>query len=123
MRVATIFGTTLAFTVGIGGVAEKLANAIVLGDGTVYFAYPPDLVDATTTFKNVYVWGATYYFTISIPEKAGEPFQRVTITQRQGTDNIRYDLNDTRAFVGTRYRARRAIDTGRGNERSREKDS
>jgi hypothetical protein len=32
---------------------------------------------------------------------AGEPLQRVTINQRQGVDDIRFDLEDTRAFEGT----------------------
>lgn len=92
---------TLALTAGIG-VTVDLAQAIQLRDGTVYFVQPPDLVEATTTFKSVNVWGATYYFTINLPENAGEPLQRVTITQREGTDNIRFDLEDSRAFVGTR---------------------
>lgn len=102
MRIATIFGTTLALTVAIGAVVDGLATAVQLRDGTVYFVQPPDLFDATTTFKGVNMWGATYYFTISVPENAGEPLQRVTITQREGADNIRYDLDDSRAFVGTR---------------------
>lgn len=102
MRVTAIFGTTLALTAGIGGVADGLAQAVQLRDGTVYFVQPPDLVEATTTFKGVNMWGATYYFTINLPQKAGEPLQRVAITQRSGTDNIRYDLEDSRAFVGTR---------------------
>ena len=50
------------------------------------------------------MWGATYYFTISVPENAGEPLQRVTITQQEGADNIRFNLEDSRAFVGTRNR-------------------
>ena len=102
MRVATVFGTTLALTAAIGGLADGGAQAVQLRDGTVYFVQPPDLVEATTTFKDVNVWGATYYFTINVPQNAGEPLQRVTITQRSGTGNIRYDLDDTRAFVGTR---------------------
>ncbi len=104
MRFATIFVTTLALTAAIGGVVSEVTQAIELRDGTVYFAYPPDLVDATTTFKAVNVWGATYYFTISVPPNAGEPLQRVTITQREGADDIRFDLEDSRAFVGTRNR-------------------
>lgn len=95
-------GTTLALTAGIGGHTTELAQAIQLRDGTVYFVQPPDLVEATTTFNSVNVWGATYYFTINVPENAGEPLQRVAITQREGTDNIRFDLEDSRAFVGTR---------------------
>lgn len=101
MRLATIFGTTLALTVGIGGVTAEL-EAIQLRDSIVYFVQPPDLVEATTTFNSVNIWGATYYFTINLPENAGEPLQRVTITQKEGTDNIRFDLEDSRAFIGTR---------------------
>ena len=104
MRIATIFGTTLALMAGIGGVTAQVTQAIQLRDGTVYFAYPPDLVDATTTFNSVNEWGATYYFTINLPQKAGEPLQRVTITQREGGDYIRFKLKDSRAFVGTRNR-------------------
>lgn len=89
-------------TAGIGGYTAELAQAVQLRDGTVYFVQPPDLVEATTTFNRANVWGATYYFTINVPENAGEPLQRVTITQREGVDNIRFDLEDSRAFVGTR---------------------
>ncbi len=102
MRVATLFGITLSLALGIGGVAVPVTQAVQLRDGTVYFVQPPKLVDATTTYKDVNVWGATYYFTINVPENAGESLQKVTITQKEGAENIRYDLNDTRAFVGTR---------------------
>jgi hypothetical protein len=94
MRVSTLLGTTLALIAGIGGVTE-VTQAVQLRDGTVYFVQPPDLVDATTTFNSANVWGATYYFTINIPQEAGESLQRVTISQREGTDNIRYNLSDT----------------------------
>ena len=105
MRVATFFGTTLALTAGIGGLAAQVACAIQLRDGTVYFAYPPRLVKATATYNSAGVWGlATYYFTFSLPQNAGEPLGRVTITQQLGADNIHFDLEDSRAFVGTRNR-------------------
>lgn len=101
IRVA-ILRTTLAFITGMGIVGAQPATAIQLADGTVYFAQPPRLVKATTTFNNVNAWGATYYFTLTVPQKAGEPLQKVTIIQREGGDNIRFDLKDSRAFVGTR---------------------
>lgn len=99
---ATLLGTTLALIAGFGGVATQVTQAVQLRDGTVYFVQPPDLVDATTTYNNVNMWGATYYFTIDVPENAGEPLQRVTITQKEGGYDIRFDLEDSRAFVGTR---------------------
>ena len=102
MRVATLLGTTLALVAGMGGVTTPVTQAVQVR-GTFYFVQPPDLVSATTTYKSVNVWGATYYFTINIPEKAGEPLQRVTFTQREGTDRVRFDLEDSRAFLGTRY--------------------
>ncbi|MEH2304058.1 DUF2808 domain-containing protein [Nostoc sp.] len=102
MRIATLFGITLSLAIGIGGVTLPVTEAVQLRDGTVYFIQPPKLVNATTTYKDVNVWGGTYYFTINLPENAGESLQKVTIAQREGTENIRYNLNDTRAFaVGT----------------------
>jgi len=60
MRFATIFGTILALTAAIGSClwgnssysAQRWHSLLCL----------PDLVDATTTFKAVNVWGATYYY-------------------------------------------------------------
>jgi len=97
MRVSTALATTLTIAV----VAAGAAQAVQLADGTVYFAYPPQLIAATTTFKEANAWGATYYFTLGIPQNAGEPLQMVAITQRQGTQDIRFDLEHTIAFVGT----------------------
>ena len=101
MRVTTLFGITLSLAISIGGVAVPVTQAVQLRDGTVYFVEPPKLVKATTTYKDVNVWGGTYYFTINVPENAGESLQKVTITQKEGAENIDYKLKDTRAFVGT----------------------
>lgn len=79
MRVATLFGITLSLSIGIAEVAVPVTQAVQLRDGTVYFVEPPKLVNATTTYKDVNVWGGTYYFTINLPENAGESLQKVTI--------------------------------------------
>ncbi|MBD2166870.1 DUF2808 domain-containing protein [Calothrix membranacea FACHB-236] len=102
MRVAVILGMAIAMVAGIQGYTSKPSPAVQLRDGTVYFVQPPRLVEAVTTYKEVYVWGATYYFTLNLPENAGEPLQRVTINQREGVDYVRFDLKDTSAFEGTR---------------------
>lgn len=101
MRVSALFGATLAAVVGIWGVAIPSIQAIQLPDGRVAFEKPPRLLEATTTYKEVNVWGATYYFTLSLPENAGEPLGRVTIRQRQGFDDIRFKLKNSEAFEGT----------------------
>lgn len=118
MRVANWLGITLV-TTAIAGVAE-VTQGVQLQDGKVYFVQPPELVAATTTFKDVNVWGATYYFTLNVPQNAGEPLQRVTINQHEGTSDIRFDLKDSRAFEGTRDRKGTKIKLG---EVTREKDT
>jgi len=101
MSLSTIFRTTLVLTASLGGVAVSPIQAIQLADGTVSFEKPPSLIKATTTYNETNVLGATYYFTVELPENAGEPLQRVTINQRQGADDIRFKLEDSRAFEGT----------------------
>lgn len=102
MLTKVLLGAAIASITLIEGCLVPQSQAIQLRDGTVYFAQPPRLVEAVTTYNQVYVWGATYYFTISLPENAGEPLQRLTINQREGIDNIRFDLSDSFAFEGTR---------------------
>ncbi|MEH2196600.1 MAG: DUF2808 domain-containing protein [Nostoc sp.] len=112
MRVTTLFGITFSLAIGIWGITLPVTEAVQLRDGIVYFVQPPKLVKATTTYKDVNILGGTYYFTINIPENAGESLQKVTIAQREGTENIRYHLNDTRAFVGERERKESRLTLG-----------
>jgi len=104
MRLLTICAVTLTATAEILGISPLSSQAFPTSDGTVWFAKPPRLVSASTTFNTANAWGATYYFTISLPENAGEPLQRVTITQREGLDDIRFNLKRTYAFEGTGWR-------------------
>lgn len=100
MRFAFLFGTAITCMAAVGSYSVGLSSAVQLQDGTVYFVQPPRLVEAVTTYKEVNVWGATYYFTIDLPQNAGEPLQRVTINQHEGVDRIRYDLKATSVYVG-----------------------
>ncbi len=86
----------------IAVITPELARGVKLRDGTVSFVQQPRLVETATTIQDVNAWGATYYFTIDLPQNAGEPLQKLTINQHEGVANIRFDLEDTRAFVGTR---------------------
>ncbi len=93
----------LAAIVAIAGISVivPVALGVQLRDGTVSFVQQPRLVATTTSIQDTNAWGATYYFTIDLPQNAGEPLQTVTFNQHEGVDNIRFDLKDTRAFVGT----------------------
>ncbi len=71
--------------------------------GEVYFDHPPTLVNAVTTERRTTSSSATYYFTLTVPEDAGEPLQRVTIAQKDGSSFdqlVRYNTEATRAFLG-----------------------
>ena len=78
-----------------------LAHGGQLSDGTVFFEESPRLVDVITTFSSVRVRGAKYYFTIELPNDVGESLGKVTIQQRQGTEDIKFYLEKTVIFEGT----------------------
>ena len=90
-RVVTVLGLTLLLPVAIWGEKSQQALGVVLADGTVYFALPPSLVTTTATFRSPNV-PATYYFTLGLPENAGEPLQRVTFNQYKGKEDIKFDF-------------------------------
>lgn len=70
--------------------------------GITYFTSPPRLVGASTTQNYIYAWSVTYYFTLDVPENAGEPLQKVTIAQNEGVDRVRFNLKETEAVEGDR---------------------
>lgn len=74
------------------------AQAVQLADGTVYFVYPPRMLQFRATHKKTGV-ESTYYLTLDVPANAGEPLQRVTITQHEGSDNIKFTLQKTQAVA------------------------
>ncbi|MBD2325468.1 DUF2808 domain-containing protein [Alkalinema sp. FACHB-956] len=85
--------------VGVGSSTRPI-SAVQLQDGMVYFKQPPSLVDAITTSTIANDWTATYYFTISLPATAGEPLQKVTITQAEGIDRVHFSTQHISAFAG-----------------------
>uniref|UniRef100_B8HTQ9 DUF2808 domain-containing protein n=1 Tax=Cyanothece sp. (strain PCC 7425 / ATCC 29141) TaxID=395961 RepID=B8HTQ9_CYAP4 len=106
-RVRCLLQGSLVLTLtSLSSVLPLSAGAIQLADGTVYFARPPLLDRATVDHKGAGSIFATYYFTLTLPPDAGEPLQRVTLAQHQGTENIRFDLRRTTAYVGNQRKNR-----------------
>lgn len=107
MRSLTWLGIATAISLGMGGFSGMFKHPVqaVELNGQIYFTRPPLLDNATTTQNTTLVSHPTYYFTLTVPEDAGEPLGRIAITQRDGDTaarSIRYDTDDTRAFTGTR---------------------
>jgi len=85
-----------------GSLISLPVMAVQLGNGQIAFNYPPRLVRATTSYKSPHT-PATYYFTLAIPQNAGEPLGAVTISQRENSDTISFDPSRSRAFLGNRF--------------------
>jgi hypothetical protein len=90
-------------TAGIG----LSAQAVQLADGRTYFVQPPRFEGATATQKTAYFWGSTYYFTLTVPENAGESLQKVMIAPEDGPDRARFDVSQTEAVAKTSDRETR----------------
>lgn len=101
MRISSIALATLTTLASLCGMAAPSPQAMYLAQGKVSFKTALSLVTATTTYNETDMWGARYYFTLSLPENAGESLGKVTIGQRQGFEDIRFKLKDTQAFKGT----------------------
>ncbi|NJR65074.1 MAG: DUF2808 domain-containing protein [Leptolyngbyaceae cyanobacterium CRU_2_3] len=106
MRFISRFGLGVSAILALGGLAAPLSlgsQAVELR-GQVYFNHPPTLVDAVTTERRTSSSGATYYFTLTVPDDAGEPLQRIMIAQQDSSTFarlVRYKTDRTRAFIGT----------------------
>jgi hypothetical protein len=99
-QLKTLLGMTCSLFVGLSIVNTQINQAVQLSDGLVYFIEPPNLISAKTSTNSVNYLQPTYYFTINIPENAGESLQKVVINQQEGVDNIISDIADTYAFLG-----------------------
>lgn len=99
MRISKLV-LAVSLTTGILIFGPSSTQAVQFQDGRVSFEKSPRLVDVITTQDSTSVWGAKYYFTMEIPENAGEPLSKVTIQQREGVEEIRFQLEKTFAFEG-----------------------
>jgi hypothetical protein len=85
------------------------AHAGQFSSGKTFFDRPPLLLDASTTFNEVWVWAAKYYFTIFVPDNAGEPLKQVIFQQKPSPEMIDFYPEKTIVFIGTRYERGEAL--------------
>jgi Protein of unknown function (DUF2808) len=81
------------------GLVNYPAAAVRFADGTVQFAGVPRLGKVTTTDNQAWAWGATYLFTLQMPEDASEPLGRVMLQQTEGVDTVEFNLKRTYAYL------------------------
>lgn len=99
--ISTFLCTLFLIGVGLRVTTYPMAYALKRADGSISFVQPPLLVGAKTPYTDTNVWDTTYYFTLDLPLNAGEPLQKVTFSQTQGSQLIRFDLKHSSAFEGT----------------------
>ncbi|MCL6435819.1 MAG: DUF2808 domain-containing protein [Leptolyngbyaceae cyanobacterium HOT.MB2.61] len=99
----------LAVSVSTFGVVNIPGQAVQLSDGTVAFTGAPRLEGASASQSAAYFWGSWYSFTITLPENAGEPLQKVAISQEDNVSYAHFDLRKTEAYEGTRRRSGRRL--------------
>ena len=80
-----------------------LPAAAVQLRGQTFFDYSPRLLKATTSVMTTRTWGATYYFTLNVPQNAGEPLQAIKIVPRRNADTVEFQPSESLAFACTRY--------------------
>lgn len=80
----------------------KSSSAVTLPNGQTAFDAPPHLIKAESSYSSSNL-PSTYFFTLRIPDNAGEPLKAVKIVQRENLDTIRYQSNATQAFRGNRW--------------------
>ena len=90
----------IILTIANFGAMSLPSSAVQFPDGTVTFDSSPRIVNVTSTFKAIRIYGAKYYFTIELPPNVGESLQQINIEQRQGEENIGFTLDETMAFMG-----------------------
>lgn len=108
MKTLHWLGIAFISSLSLGGfgssLPERSAQAVQLRDGTVYFNTPPTLGNVYNTIRRTTASNGVYYFTLTLPENAGEPLQRIAITQRDASSTsrmVQYNTDDTQAFTGT----------------------
>lgn len=80
----------------------KSSSAVSLPNGQTAFDAPPRLIKAESSYSSSNL-PSTHFFTVRIPDNAGEPLKVVKIVQRKNRETIRYQGNATRAFRGNRW--------------------
>jgi hypothetical protein len=80
------------------------ADSFVNQAGQTFFSHPPLLMRVAASQIGAEI-PATYEFTLTVPEDAGQPLKAVTIAQAANVETVKFDVSNSKAFVGDRLTA------------------
>ncbi|MBD1848117.1 DUF2808 domain-containing protein [Cyanobacteria bacterium FACHB-63] len=72
--------------------------------GQTFFSHPPTLIRVESSQRGVST-PSTYEFTLTVPQDAGQPLKAVTINQAENVETIKFNVSDSKAYVGGRLTA------------------
>lgn len=84
--------------------APQAENSAVNQEGQTFFSNPPQLIRATVSQTGEFI-PSTYAFTLTVPKDAGQPLKAVTIAQAKNVETVKFDVGNSKAFVGDRLTA------------------
>lgn len=86
--------------VGVNSLSLQPTQAIEFANGQRGFEGAPRLISTSSTFSSQNNPGATYKFTIEVPDYAGEALKAVKITQKENSDTVVFKNDKHRAAEG-----------------------
>lgn len=89
---------------------EYKSLAIQYPDGKLAFESAVLLTDTYATFNRVRARQAKYYFDLELPNNVGEYLGKVVIKQRVGGDEIKFEPDKTKAYLGTHNNKQEELD-------------
>ena len=84
--------------------APQAANISINPEGRTFFSEPPQLSRVAASQTGAYT-PSTYEFTLTVPKNAGQPLKAVKIAQAENVETIKFDVSNSKAFVGDRLTA------------------
>jgi hypothetical protein len=77
-------------------------------EGQPFFSEPPQLIRVAASQTGAYA-PSTYEFTLTVPKNAGQPLRAVTIAQAQNVETVKFDVSNSKAYLGDRLTASSTI--------------
>jgi hypothetical protein len=109
--------TGLLTTVLWASVLAQSSQAVRFSDGTVAFAGIPQILKVSTSDNSAWAWGATYSFTLNVPQDASEPLGQILLQQTEGFDTVSFNLKRTAAYLNGDRGQQVELSAVEGNEK------
>ena len=84
--------------------APQAANIPINQERQTFFSEPPQLIRIAASQTGAHA-PSTYEFTLTLPKNAGQPLKAVKIVQAENIETVKFDVGNSKAFVGDRFAA------------------